>query len=79
MSLYTDLIEAGCEVSNWQSDLYVVRNDTALEIFKRHKQKPCSFISAVDGTPMLEAPFQFDPFWESRQPRKHHDHSQSAV
>lgn len=69
MSLYTDLIEAGCEVSNWQSDLYVVRDDKALEIFKRHEQKPRSFKSDSDGRMMLEAPFQFDPFWNSRQPK----------
>lgn len=64
MSLYTDLIEAGCEVSNWQSDLYVVRDDKALEIFKLHGQKPDVFKADSDGRPMLEAPFMFDPFWE---------------
>lgn len=68
MSLYTDLIEAGCEVSNWQSDLYVVKTDKAVEIFKRHGQKLSVFKSNADGRLMLEAHFQFDPFWERRAP-----------
>lgn len=63
MSLYTDLIEAGCEVSHWQSDLYTPRTPAALDIFTKHEQKHLTFISATDGKRMLEAPFMYDPFW----------------
>lgn len=69
MSLYTDLVAAGQEVSNWQSDLYVVATEKSLEIIREHKASKSAFKSQVDGRLMYEVPFAFDPFWNSRQPK----------
>ena len=65
-TLYEDLVAADQEVSNWQSDLYVPATEKAKEIFRKHRQAPCGFRSNVDGRWMLEAPFQFDPYWQKR-------------
>ena len=65
-TLYEELVAAGLEVSNWQSDLYVPATEEAKAIFRKHRQAPCYFRSNVDGSWMLEAPFQFDPFWQKR-------------
>ena len=65
-TMYEDLVAAGLEVSNWQSDLYVPATEEARAIFRKHGQKLLYFKSRIDGKSMLEAPFQFDPFWERR-------------
>lgn len=65
-TLYEDLVAAGLEVSNWQSDLYVPATEEGKEIFRGHQQAPCGFRSNADGSWMLEAPFQFDPYWQKR-------------
>ncbi len=65
-TLYEDLVAVGLEVSNWQSDLYVPATEEAKAIFRKHGQKLLYFKSNINGKSMLEAPFQFDPFWERR-------------
>lgn len=65
MSLYTDLVEAGVEVSNWQSDLYTPVNDKVREILARYPTQTRSiFRNQVDGKVWYEFPFQFDPYWD---------------
>lgn len=66
MSLYTDLIDAGIPVSNWQSDLYCPVNETTTALIKKHGKKASKFRSAVDGELTYEVNFAFDPFWEKR-------------
>ena len=65
-TLYEDLVAAGLVVSNWQSDLYVPATEEAKAIFRKHSQKLFYFKSNINGKFMLEAPLQFDPFWERR-------------
>lgn len=65
-TLYEDLVAAGLEVSNWCSDLYVPATEEAKAIFRQHDQKLDYFKSAIDGSLILEAPFQFDPYWQRR-------------
>ena len=65
-TLYEDLVAAGLEVSNWQSDVYVPATEEAKAIFRKHGQKLLYFKSNIKGKFMLEAPVQFDPFWERR-------------
>lgn len=68
MSLYTDLIAAGVPVSNWQSDLYFEDNETSRQIRKLHPSVRYSgFTNQITKTRWVEAPFQFDPFWEKRK------------
>lgn len=68
MSLYTDLVAAGVEVSNWQSDLYAPVNETVQEIMKKYPdQSRSTFKSNIDGRLHYEFPFAFDPFWERRK------------
>lgn len=70
MSLYTDLIAAGQPVSNWQSDLYCPVNDVTRALIKKHGLKASAFNNRVEGGLWFDVPFQFDPFWESRQPQE---------
>lgn len=72
MSLYTDLIEAGIDVSNWQSDLYFPVTDKSREILSRHptqKSNARTFRNNVTGKTCYDVPFAYDPYWESRAPR----------
>ena len=70
MSLYTDLIEAGVEVSNHESDLYFPSTAVSRPILKRHPAEAglaSCFRSNIDGKTWIDVPFAFDPFWEKRQ------------
>lgn len=68
MSLYTDLIDAGCNISNWQSDLYVERTEIALAIVEKHQIKYTTFFTKSDESGLwLAIPFQYDPFWSKAQ------------
>jgi hypothetical protein len=66
MTLYTDLIEAGQPVSNWQSDLYCPVNSATRELLNKHQLKATVFKNRVEGGLWYDVPFQFDPFWERR-------------
>ena len=67
MSLYTDLVAAGIPVSNWQSDLYFPVSYEAAEILEKYPQQSRSiFKSKIDGRPMYECPFAFDPYWQKQ-------------
>lgn len=67
MSLYTELVEAGLDISHWQSDLYVEVNVTSREILARHdleRSNATTFKSAVDGKLMYDVPFAYEPYWD---------------
>lgn len=66
MSLYTDLIEAGQPVSNWQSDLYCPVNAVTRELLAKHQLKASTFTSNKDGQLWYDVPFMFDPYWDRR-------------
>lgn len=68
MSLYTDLIEAGQPVSNWQSDLYCPVNEVTRVLLKKHNITTATiFKSQIDGNSWYDVPFHYDPFWERRK------------
>lgn len=67
MSLYTELMDAGVPVSNWQSDLYCPVNDTTRELLKKHNIKTATiFVHQVEGGLWFDVPFMYEPFWEKR-------------
>ena len=70
MSLYTDLRDAGIEVSNHESDLQFPATDEALAILERHsdhRRQATRFFSLTDnGAPYIEVPFAYDPWWIQR-------------
>jgi hypothetical protein len=64
MSLYSELLAAGCELDNHESDLYVKVDAISRPIIERWNRRGlrCSlFISA--GCQWWDAPFAFDPWW----------------
>ena len=65
-TLYEDLVAAGLEVSNWQSDLYVPATEEAKAIFRKHGQKLLYFKSNINGKFMLEAHSSLTPYWQKR-------------
>ena len=70
-TLYQALTEAGCQVENHESDLYVKCTDQSRAIVKAYKRDHdisySLFISAVDESLWIEAPFAFDPFWNAKR------------
>lgn len=72
MSLYTDLVAAGIEVSNWQSDLYFPVTEEAREILSRHplqKANATTFTCQITRQRHYDVPFAYDPYWEARGAR----------
>ena len=70
-TIYEELITAGIECSNWQSDLYFPVTDQTRAILKNHPNQTRSiFKSNIDGRLMYECPFAFDPFWNARFPKE---------
>lgn len=68
MTLYTDLIEAGIEVSNHESDLYFHVTPESTEILKRYPNLWRTwFTSNIDKRHMYDVAFAYDPFWERRR------------
>ena len=66
MTLYQALLEAGVECSNYYSDLYFPANDKSKEVLKRFPRVyRTMFTSNITKELMYEAPFAFDPYWET--------------
>lgn len=73
-TLYSRLIEAGCEIDNHYSDLYIRATTKAREIVRQFRldnpgRNFCDsfFVSPIDGALWLEFPLLFDPYWEARR------------
>lgn len=69
MSLYTDLVAAGIELSNWRSDLYFPVTPETTAILQRHPQQLANatiFTSNIDKRRMYDVPFNYEPYWEKR-------------
>lgn len=75
MSLYTELIEAGIDTSNHESDLYFPASPEALSILDRHPTQKANATRFHNQAPpnvgqlWVDVPFAFDPWWEMRQTR----------
>ncbi len=73
MTIYQRLLEANCELDNHESDLYVKSTPEAREIILKYRSENLhspltvrTFKSETDGTPWLDLPFQYDPWWETK-------------
>lgn len=69
MSLYTDLIAAGIEVSSHYSDLYCPNTPEARALVRKHGHSLSLFQNQITHTMWIDVPFAFDPYWE-RQLRR---------
>jgi len=66
MTLYEALMEAGVECTNYQSDLYFPRTETAKKVLKEFPNVyPSTFTHNVTKEPMYEVPLAFDPYWQA--------------
>ena len=71
-SLYQRLKDAGAEIDNHYSDLYVKKTPKVDEIIKQAKidgvvhSTGSPFRNNVDGKTWIDIPFQFDPYWEKK-------------
>jgi hypothetical protein len=70
-TLYQELVNAGCEIDNHESDLHVKECDEAMTIIFRHffsagstMKIPSKFVSNIDGSTWWDIPFAYDPFWD---------------
>ena len=74
-TLYDAFKEAGCEIDNHYSDLYVCADDKARQVLRDYRaatpkaQHPIvsSFISNIDGKMWFDFPFCFTPYWEAKR------------
>ena len=71
MSIYTDMVQAGIEIDNHYSDLYVRDCPTARAIIANHGKRVdgwsvMPFISQQDNTAWIDVALEYSPFWESK-------------
>jgi len=69
MSLYTELVAAGCQIDHHESDLYVKVTPDSRRIIERHRMAGelphlSLFKSPKGGSMWWDAPFAYDPFWQ---------------
>jgi len=67
MTLYDKLKEAGCQMDNHESDLYVESTEVSQAIIKEFGMKGKPFISRIDQAVWLDIPFQFQPYWDRKR------------
>jgi hypothetical protein len=64
-TVYQALKDAEIEMFNRESDLFVNDTPEARQIIADHSDITAkTFRSNIDGTPMLELPFCYQPFWD---------------
>ena len=73
MSLYTDLIEAGVQVDNHESDLHFQDTETSRAVLSNHPDKWLSARQFINQAPphvgerWLDVPSAYEP-WYEREP-----------
>ena len=71
MSLYSELLAAGVDISNHESDLYFEINDISDAILKNHPEaRPKRFLNQMTKTMWYEVYFAYDPWWARREGKK---------
>jgi hypothetical protein len=64
LSLYEELVAAGIETDNHESDLYFPMNEQSTAILKARGMKCKTFVSQIDNKRWYEEPFGYKPFWD---------------
>ena len=73
LTVYQELVEAGCDLDSHESDLYFKDTPEARRIVQEWEsetgQSACSapFVDEVEHTRWLDVPFAYQPFWESKR------------
>jgi hypothetical protein len=69
MDIFQEMQQAGVEIDNHESDLYVPVTDVTRAIVARFefKQSVTTFQNQITGTLWYDIPFAYTPFWESKQ------------
>lgn len=67
--LYDKMLNAGVEIANHCSDLYVPVNEITRSIVNDYQFKAnvTQFTSNIDGKQWFDIPFAFLPWWEARE------------
>ena len=66
-NLYKELVEAGVEVDNHESDLYFPKTEVSVEIVRRYPNKHNITTFERDGEIWCDAPFAYDPWWDDAE------------
>lgn len=66
IDVYAQLLAASAEIDNHESDLYVKATPETCRIVRQSGWYATTFRSPVDGTPWIEIPFAYTPFWTRR-------------
>lgn len=65
-NVYEALVEAGCEIANYESDLHVKYTELSSKILAQYGHTHNMFKSAIDGSAWFDVPFQYAPYWEAK-------------
>lgn len=69
MNIYQEMVKAGVEITNHESDLYAKVTPESEAIVKAYefKSNVRRFINNIDGLSWFDIPFAFSPYWIKRQ------------
>lgn len=70
VDLYAELVAAGVQLDNHESDLYVRVTDESRRIIKASGYSYTVFTSAIDGVRWFDVPFAYHPWWAKRQTQR---------
>ena len=65
-SLHQQLLAAGVEVDNHESDLYAKVTPESTRIIEESGHSSSVFTSQIDGKRWYDLPFAFEPFWNAK-------------
>lgn len=64
MTLYDELVAAGCTLDHHESDLYVLATPEAWNIIRKYPYGFTRFRS--EGRNWIDLPFMYSPWWEHK-------------
>lgn len=68
MEIYNEIVKAGVEYSNHESDLYVPVNEITKKIVEEYQFRGnvSTFVSNIDGKLWYDIPFAYLPYWDKK-------------
>ena len=66
VGIYEEMKQAGVEISNHESDLYVPKNKITTPIINNYKFKKnvTIFVNQIDHKLWYDIPFAYQPYWD---------------
>ena len=65
--LYDECVSRGIPTQSHESDLYIPATEETRQLLKERDLRALPFTNQVEGGTWFDVPFQFLPYWRSKQ------------